>query len=114
MVITPKVTHSGRGGAGNIRSPSRDPVSPTRAEREIIAHAAQEDAELAHSSGRGGLGNIIPSRSRSRSRPADAVVHSSGRGGVGNIVSGAAGQGRLEEQERREHHAKEGMCVIVF
>jgi Protein of unknown function (DUF3602) len=113
MTITPKVTHTGRGGAGNIRSPSRDPVSPTPAEREIIAHAAEGDAELPHSSGRGGLGNIVTPRSRSRSRPADAV-HSSGRGGAGNIVSGAAGQALLEEQERREHHAKEGMCVFVF
>lgn len=114
MTVTSKVTHSGRGGAGNVRSPSRDPANgaPTAVERETIAHAAEAEAELPHSSGRGGFGNIVTSRSKSRSRPPDNV-HSSGRGGAGNIVSGAAEQERLEEQERREHQTKEGMCVVL-
>lgn len=112
LYVLPKITHSGRGGAGNVRSPSRDAGTPTREERETAAHAAERDAELPHSSGRGGLGNIFGSRSRSRTRPAD--VHSTGRGGVGNMAHGAAGLERLEEQERREHQVKEGMWVSFF
>ncbi|ELU40175.1 hypothetical protein AG1IA_05802 [Rhizoctonia solani AG-1 IA] len=45
-----KVTHSGRGGAGNIRSPSRDPEADIRAlshEREIIEdHRRTEEGQV--------------------------------------------------------------------
>jgi hypothetical protein len=96
---------SGRGGAGNIRPQSRDPVARTRKDgvddyspsrgREIRNNY---DEPVTHS-GRGGAGNV---RSRSRN-PEDErkaleadsklvkdydshqTIHSSGRGGVGNI-----------------------------
>ncbi|KIJ33120.1 hypothetical protein M422DRAFT_52572 [Sphaerobolus stellatus SS14] len=118
------VTASGRGGVGNIiRSPSRGPgpVSParpvhTQSEQDVLAAAAERDAELPHSSGRGGFGNILGSRSasgsRSRSRPPGDVaagLHSSGRGGVGNIVLGGQGAVIAEEEERRAHHHAEGI-----
>jgi Protein of unknown function (DUF3602) len=112
MAATPKVTHSGHGGAGNIHSPSRDPGSPTPAEREVVAHTAERDAKLPCSSGRGGFGNIVDPCSRSSSHPPD-TVHSLGRGGAGNMVhGGVASLGLLEMQEHREHHVKEGMCVF--
>jgi len=110
------VTHSGRGGAGNVRSPSRD----LRAEAAAVAHdrgvlqaAKERDEHIVRSSGRGGAGNIIgttpplaTSRSRSRSRE---PRFSSGRGGVGNIRDDARDSrdlGRLEEEERKgaPHH----------
>ncbi|KAH7098494.1 hypothetical protein BKA62DRAFT_712961 [Auriculariales sp. MPI-PUGE-AT-0066] len=63
------VTHSGRGGAGNIRSPSRD-VQTERAsldaDHERVIKAIREDdrAGRAVSTGRGGSGNIARSKSR--------------------------------------------------
>ncbi|KAF8689058.1 hypothetical protein RHS03_09313, partial [Rhizoctonia solani] len=101
-----KVTHSGRGGAGNIRSPSRDPEADIRAlshEREIIEDHRRTEEGQVHSTGRGGYGNM--DRSRSRSREPSKAVHSSGRGGFGNITAGDGhGLANLEEEER-VHHA---------
>ncbi|KIY43157.1 hypothetical protein FISHEDRAFT_31579, partial [Fistulina hepatica ATCC 64428] len=98
---------SGRGGLGNIRASSKEPVhitdgpddfSSTRG-RERIPQAAQE----VFSTGRGGAGNIrSPSRelNTTTSRGPDAAelnvirehnelekheIHSTGRGGLGNI-----------------------------
>jgi len=104
------MTSSGRGGAGNMRSPSRDPAQPaeTPAEYGVIAAATERDAELPHSSGRGGFGNIL-NKSRSRSRGPTEVMHSSGRGGVGNIVHGD--EAILEQEERKAHRHPEPMCV---
>lgn len=78
----PSTISAGRGGVGNVRSPSRDP-----ADRARIANAEQRDQErqdeyrrrelMAHHyapSGRGGLGNIHqegtapPDRSHSHTR----------------------------------------------
>ncbi|CAE6494099.1 unnamed protein product [Rhizoctonia solani] len=100
-----RITHSGRGGAGNIRSPSRDPEADMRAlsrEREIIEdHRKNEEGQI-HSTGRGGYGNM--DRSRSRSREPSRTVHSSGRGGFGNITSGdGPGLADLEEEQRVPH-----------
>ncbi|KAF9240396.1 hypothetical protein BU15DRAFT_45789 [Melanogaster broomeanus] len=107
-----KVISVGRGGAGNIRSPSRDAFkdrSQTRpigknaiAEAEFEAKLLREHAETTtvHSSGRGGIGNITGSRSRSRG----PVVHSSGRGGVGNIQHGDSAKSDLLDQEERVLH----------
>ncbi|CAE6519254.1 unnamed protein product [Rhizoctonia solani] len=97
-----RLTHSGRGGAGNIRSPSRDPEADMRAlsrEREIIEdHRKSEEGQI-YSTGRGGYGNM--DRSRSRSREPSKPVHSSGRGGFGNITPGDGhGLENLEEEER--------------
>ncbi|KAG0696062.1 hypothetical protein DFH29DRAFT_240084 [Suillus ampliporus] len=107
----------GRGGAGNIRSPSQD-VGKDYPQTVIILneHAAVQaeyeqqvkkhhaESNPIHSSGRGGLGNISGSRSRSRG----PTVHSTGRGGVGNIQYGAATSvDTMDEEERRKHaHAQ--------
>ncbi|WFD29961.1 hypothetical protein MSPP1_000975 [Malassezia sp. CBS 17886] len=55
----------GRGGVGNVRSPSRDPVERRRMEeaesRELDAQEALQRQELehhVHATGRGGLGNL--------------------------------------------------------
>ncbi|CAE7204424.1 unnamed protein product, partial [Rhizoctonia solani] len=102
-----RITHSGRGGAGNIRSPSRDPEADMRAlsrEREIIEdHRKNEEGQI-HSTGRGGYGNM--DRSRSRSREPSKAVHSSGRGGFGNITTGDVNGLENLEEEERAHHAR--------
>ncbi|KAB5594876.1 hypothetical protein CTheo_1691 [Ceratobasidium theobromae] len=102
-----RLTHSGRGGAGNIRSPSRDPAEDIRTlnrERELIEdHRRSEEGQI-HSTGRGGYGNMDRSRSRSREPRSFEPVHSSGRGGYGNIASGdGRGLANLEEEVRAQH-----------
>lgn len=55
---------SGRGGAGNVRSPSCDPLERQKAqaidkqEREIQAAALRSDEHVLHAVGRGGVGNV--------------------------------------------------------
>lgn len=74
---------SGRGGAGNVRSPSRGPADRARAaelerqEREIQAAALKKDEASPHTTGRGGAGNIKK----------DHAYESRGReqGGVGSV-----------------------------
>ncbi|KAG8732735.1 hypothetical protein FRC12_019150 [Ceratobasidium sp. 428] len=104
IIPSNRVTHTGRGGAGNIRSPSRDPEGDLRElsrEREVIENHRRAEEGQIQSTGRGGFGNMDRSRSRSRE---PNKVHSSGRGGFGNIVNG---DGRdladLEEEERAQH-----------
>ncbi|KAK7470401.1 hypothetical protein VKT23_001828 [Stygiomarasmius scandens] len=83
-----KVWSTGRGGAGNVRSPSRDPVpavGPDAAEQEVIRQEAQREV---FSTGRGGIGNMSRSRSRSRGPMVTPAVHSTGRGGIGNFKAG--------------------------
>jgi len=124
--IMPKALSSGRGGAGNIRSPSREArVGPehsqtsgilsdhanieTEYEREVLQRHAEARMEV-HSTGRGGLGNIDRSRSRSRSQA--PVVHSSGRGGAGNIKHGLGDPEHVDIQddlERLRHSHAEGL-----
>jgi len=83
------VTHAGRGGQGNVRSPSRD-ASKDAADRayeeEILRQRREQRNNLPVSSGRGGTGNISAEQSRSRSREPRASMDSGlGRGGLGNI-----------------------------
>ena len=94
------VTHSGRGGAGNIRSPSRDPLNDRTAadadHERVVRALRDEERARAHSTGRGGVGNIARSRSRdpaaalaspggnSQQLPAHAPSSTFGRGGAGN------------------------------
>ncbi|KAG1831458.1 hypothetical protein DFJ58DRAFT_736616 [Suillus subalutaceus] len=103
----------GRGGAGNMRSPSQDLVRDhsqtvtilnehaavqAEYEQQVKKHHAESNSIL--SSGRGGLGNISSSRSRSRG----PLVHSTGRGGVGNIQHGAVPSiDSMDEEERKKH-----------
>ncbi|ETW84866.1 hypothetical protein HETIRDRAFT_241999, partial [Heterobasidion irregulare TC 32-1] len=86
---TDKVVSVGRGGAGNIRSPSRARGEDLSDDRDRIRAIDESNENHAYSSGRGGLGNITVSKSRSRSRgPGNVLVHGTGRGGVGNIKRG--------------------------
>jgi len=103
---------TGRGGAGNLRSPSREPIGAsglTAEEQEVINRHKAEDKVVV--SGRGGLGNISSSRSRSRG-PATLVdvpeVHSTGRGGFGNVAR-KIGDDRIDEEERKSHAPLEGI-----
>lgn len=74
---------SGRGGAGNQRSPSRDPLDRARAreaekhEKELRAAAIQHDEHNPHGTGRGGAGNVT------REHSADARGRENG--GVGAV-----------------------------
>jgi hypothetical protein len=119
---TPDIRSTGRGGAGNIGSPSRDRDVRTASEQEFIrAHDARE-LEAVHSTGRGGIGNISGSHSRERGGAplsptrggngdqgqGQGQVHSSGRGGAGNIVPGPAPP---YERGRSGAAGVEGMCV---
>ncbi|KAJ7461217.1 hypothetical protein FB451DRAFT_1096144 [Mycena latifolia] len=97
LAATEHLRSTGRGGAGNFRSPSRDVDVRGEAERDAIRAAEARKEGALHSTGRGGAGNISRSRSRgpetslSPSRAGDAhEVHSSGRGGAGNIAPGPA------------------------
>ena len=93
---------SGRGGAGNIRSPSRgpDPIYEAREDAlqaRLVAEERGRQTNASFSTGRGGAGNISRSRSRSAVRepaptppklntPVTAPHKTSGgRGGWGNI-----------------------------
>lgn len=79
---------SGRGGAGNQRSPSRDPADRARAkeaekqERELRAAAIQHDEHTPHGTGRGGAGNMA------REHSADGRGRETG--GVGAVSFGQA------------------------
>jgi hypothetical protein len=103
-----KLYSTGRGGTGNIRSPSRDPakVDPTdAADHKVVHEHMVADESAPHSSGRGGLGNINRSRSRephSTTNSTSNPVHSSGRGGAGNIHPGAV-SATIDEEERLKH-----------
>lgn len=123
--------HSGRGGAGNIRSPSRNPADRINEEREasltdkIVAETRGRDAQGPISTGRGGAGNISNSRSRSRSAvrggggrsgtPTGADVEreraggyiASGRGGFGNITEDHRERNSLEEEKAEERRRYE-------
>lgn len=107
----------GRGGAGNMRAPSQEvgkdyPQTVTILNEHAAVQAGYEqqvkkhhaESNPIHSSGRGGLGNISGSRSRSRG----PIVHSTGRGGVGNIQYGpGTGVDNTDEEERKKHaHAQ--------
>ncbi|PWN93592.1 hypothetical protein FA10DRAFT_26873 [Acaromyces ingoldii] len=84
-------THSGRGGVGNVRSPSRDPTERLKAEEAekqehvLQAEALRQDAQHGQHTGRGGVGNIKGehghSHSQERGRGSD-----SHHGGVGAAI----------------------------
>nr|ODN93646.1 cytoplasmic protein [Cryptococcus depauperatus CBS 7855] len=102
------VTHSGRGGVGNIRhsshSRTRDELKADAKEEalqeKLISDARGRQADGPISTGRGGVGNISRSRSRSQARTEGGREGSAlglgrrtthemthgGRGGFGNIL----------------------------
>ncbi|KAK8847536.1 hypothetical protein IAR55_005394 [Kwoniella newhampshirensis] len=120
------VTHSGRGGAGNIRpsshSRTREDLSREAKEEalqeKLIADRRGRQAEGAFSTGRGGVGNISRSKSRSRSAVRDTslrregsqppvlapAVHASGRGGFGNISEERGDSIDLEKEAARKRY----------
>jgi len=118
-----QVIHSGRGGAGNIRSPSRNPserIAEERAEEDLqdrlIAESRGRQTDANFSTGRGGAGNISRSKSRSRSAvrgpstpQATGTVHASGRGGFGNIEETRESM----DEEKREAMAKYEREVVA-
>lgn len=59
-----KIVSSGRGGAGNLRSPSRGPADRGKAaeldrqEHEVQKAALKHDEHAPHATGRGGAGNV--------------------------------------------------------
>ncbi|KAJ7872962.1 hypothetical protein B0H13DRAFT_2553022 [Mycena leptocephala] len=68
---------TGRSGAGNFRSPSRDRDVRTASEQEFIRTYDARELEAVHSTGRGGIRNISGSHSRSvggRRCPASATA----------------------------------------
>lgn len=81
---------SGRGGAGNVRSPSRDPLDRQRAadakarEEKLQEEYRQNEVKVAHSTGRGGVGNMaINEAAEERGRGRDGG--SSSGGGVTGV-----------------------------
>lgn len=107
-VANPTTIYStGRGGAGNLRSPSREGGRvPDKHEREVIEQYTASHGEAPVSHGRGGLGNISGSRSRSRDQSRTRIA--TGRGGAGNIREGADGYdaNAADEIERRKLESK--------
>ena len=107
-----QVTHAGRGGAGNIRSPSRDPKDAIYEAKEdalqaqLVAKDRGRRADAPFSSGRGGAGNISRSQSRSRSQ-ARNEVHATGRGGWGNIAEEPDRDSISLEKVCEQHFARE-------
>jgi len=93
MGVDPNKVHSsGRGGTGNIHSPTRgahlQPILDTPLEdQNVISQYAQ--ADVPYSTGRGGLGNFSRSRSRGPGGSPSPQVHSTGKGGYGNLKEGA-------------------------
>jgi len=110
-----KTLSTGRGGAGNIHSPSRDASRDSGArgvseyEKQVIHDHLVAEQGAPHSSGRGGLGNMSTSRSRSRGPASPPLVHSTGRGGIGNIKPGHGDVESLDYAERKEHAHTQGI-----
>jgi hypothetical protein len=110
-----RVTHSGRGGAGNIRSPSRQreqaaPILEDEDEalqEKLIAERRGREQDLPVSTGRGGAGNMGNSRSRSRSRLGRGADVEIGK----NQASGRGGWGNIQEQHREEDLEK--VCILL-
>ncbi|KAE8255956.1 hypothetical protein A4X13_0g2857 [Tilletia indica] len=89
------LVHSGRGGAGNVRSPSRDPTERQRvleaekAEHKLQADYAKTEASHYTATGRGGAGNIQPAgvgEERGRGESQDRSSSAGAGGAVGNIL----------------------------
>ncbi|EIW71146.1 hypothetical protein M231_01781 [Tremella mesenterica] len=109
------VTHAGRGGAGNIRSPSREPgvrnaeADETAYENKLVAEVRGRQIDEPFSTGRGGVGNISRSKSRSRSAVREHHEVSHGRGGFGNI---SEEDQALEGGKEKEKDGLEGEVVV--
>ncbi|KAF5323758.1 hypothetical protein D9619_012853 [Psilocybe cf. subviscida] len=124
------VYSTGRGGAGNLRSPSREAGraalnAGVAQDEQVIRDYVEKQIHdgVSYSTGRGGAGNIT-SRDRSKSQPRDAPlttaraphaaynsqpqIFSTGRGGAGNIVQGDVAAAELLDGEERRRVALSG------
>lgn len=97
--VPPHMVSSGRGGAGNVRSPSRDPLDRKKAaeaqEREVKLQEEYRQHELksTHTTGRGGAGNMTAEAAEERGR---------GRGGAGSNGGSGGGVSGVSELDFRE------------
>lgn len=95
---------AGRGGAGNVRSPSRDPTDRVKyaemekKEHQLQADAIKRDAIATHSSGRGGAGNMKHREESPRGR---------GEGAVSNAIRS------LSRSRSREPRSSSGTRAIA-
>lgn len=114
----PQVTHSGRGGAGNIRPSShsrtrkdiKQEAEEEALQEQLIADARGRQAEQAFSTGRGGVGNISRSRSRSNARTPRGESSTRREGsalGLGRrttrdtVTTGRGGFGNISEEREK-------------
>ncbi|PWZ01026.1 hypothetical protein BCV70DRAFT_88381 [Testicularia cyperi] len=108
VAVPPHVTHSGRGGAGNVRSPSRDPLDRKRAEEaqakenKLQEEYRQHDLKGPHSTGRGGAGNIASDSTEERGRGRDG-----GSGGVSGSRPRASESSKLAQVEENSRSSEE-------
>ncbi|KAH8115044.1 hypothetical protein DFH11DRAFT_1726493 [Phellopilus nigrolimitatus] len=102
----PYAFSTGRGGAGNIKTPeqSRSRSRGPSADRSAGGERSQSRGRVLHSSGRGGAGNIssvsdfaaleeeedAERLAHAHAPDAGAGVHSTGRGGLANVTTRAA------------------------
>jgi len=105
MFYQQTVFSTGRGGAGNLRSPSRDASKPRgdidNKEQDVIREYVHAHEGAPVSTGRGGIGNISRSRSRDPQGASGAPLHSTGRGGAGNLLPGRGSGAELKDEEER-------------
>lgn len=98
----------GRGGAGNVRSRSRQPVDYS-ADANVVKAYDSKHSDV-HATGRGGAGNISRSKSRPRAEEAHAHVQGShyGRGGEGNAGERpSADISALDGAEAQKYHKED-------
>lgn len=105
--------HVGRGGAGNVRSPSRDPVERKLREEEKFRALEEQDKMQSHELhsnvhmvGRGGVGNLPHTGGRGAPPP---VSHGSESGteergrGLGHVASMLRFRSRSRSRDVRAH-----------
>ncbi|KIM25642.1 hypothetical protein M408DRAFT_10282 [Serendipita vermifera MAFF 305830] len=104
----PRIVQSGRGGAGNMRSPSREAGiesrNALREEAKYVREHTNTDIPVSH--GRGGAGNISNSRSRSRSR--DPAATNPGNPAALNTIPSGTTLDRLPEEGTAHNQTTDG------
>ncbi|KAI0051477.1 TPR-like protein [Auriscalpium vulgare] len=113
-----RVTSIGIGGAGNIRSPSRDGSRWAKVDEADLEHergriatngSPNGPASFPQSAGRGGAGNFTRAESKSTSRSrSKGPVLSMGRGGAGNTRPADQAEAQIlevDDEERAAHSA---------
>lgn len=99
------IVHVGRGGVGNVRSPSRDPMyrQATRAQQhELEDSQGAELKQYMHLSGRGGIGNVPPSHHDTEERGRGRRNASAERGVAGVLRSLSRSRSREPSTQRRD------------